>query len=190
MRDTPSLLLVDDDRAFLQATSLHATSKGFSVVTASTVREASMVITRQRSLDLILVDLSLPDGSGWDVIGHIDASYHGSIIVVTEYSDKATSSTAIRLRVDGYMVKPLDGTHLNAWLEHASRHATRRMDPRGHLRPDRTWRPHTLEEIERQAIEQTLHHCGHDKTRAAKILGISVKTIYNKLLRYREADAE
>jgi DNA-binding NtrC family response regulator len=50
-----------------------------------------------------------------------------------------------------------------------------------------SWREQTLEEIERNAIEQALRHCGNDKTRAARLLGISVKTIYNKLLRYRDA---
>jgi transcriptional regulator with PAS, ATPase and Fis domain len=50
--------------------------------------------------------------------------------------------------------------------------------------PD-AWTGKTLEEIERDAIEQALRQCGNDKTRAARMLGVSVKTIYNKLLRYR-----
>ncbi|WP_161805603.1 sigma-54-dependent transcriptional regulator [Frateuria defendens] len=44
----------------------------------------------------------------------------------------------------------------------------------------------TLEEIEKRAILTALDRYNNDKTRAAKALGISVKTIYNKLTRYRE----
>ena len=47
----------------------------------------------------------------------------------------------------------------------------------------------TLEDIERRAIMLTLDHFGSDRTRAAQALGISVKTIYNKLARYRAGDA-
>jgi DNA-binding NtrC family response regulator len=43
----------------------------------------------------------------------------------------------------------------------------------------------TLEEIERRAIMLTLDHFGSDRALAAEALGISVKTIYNKLARYR-----
>ena len=39
----------------------------------------------------------------------------------------------------------------------------------------------TLADIESQAIEETLFACGGDKKNAAKILGISLKTLYNKL---------
>lgn len=39
----------------------------------------------------------------------------------------------------------------------------------------------SLKEIERRAIEETLRHCAGNKTHAAKMLGISLKSIYNKL---------
>ncbi|TNC82578.1 MAG: sigma-54-dependent Fis family transcriptional regulator [Oleiphilus sp.] len=45
-----------------------------------------------------------------------------------------------------------------------------------------------LEEIERQAIEQTLEENQGNKTESAEQLGISVKTLYNKLEKYKEAD--
>jgi DNA-binding NtrC family response regulator len=45
--------------------------------------------------------------------------------------------------------------------------------------------PETLEAIERRAILEALLTCGNDRTAAARRLGISTKTIYNKLARYR-----
>jgi DNA-binding NtrC family response regulator len=38
---------------------------------------------------------------------------------------------------------------------------------------------------ERRLIEVTLEHTGHNKTRAAQLLGISLKTLHNKLNRFK-----
>ena len=50
------------------------------------------------------------------------------------------------------------------------------------------WCGQTLDELEKEAIEGALRRCGNDKTRAARLLGVSVKTVYNKLMRYRDED--
>ncbi|MFM1887515.1 MAG: hypothetical protein RL026_2672 [Pseudomonadota bacterium] len=44
----------------------------------------------------------------------------------------------------------------------------------------------SIAEAERVLIEATLEHCGGNKTRAAAVLGISLKTLYNRLNSYRE----
>lgn len=46
----------------------------------------------------------------------------------------------------------------------------------------------TLEEVERRMLMSTLAHYGYDKAHTAKVLGISIKTIYNKLARYAMID--
>jgi DNA-binding NtrC family response regulator len=45
----------------------------------------------------------------------------------------------------------------------------------------------TVDEAERRLIMRTLAHTGNNKTRAAEILGISLKTLHNKLNRYNRA---
>lgn len=47
-----------------------------------------------------------------------------------------------------------------------------------------------LDEIEREAIEATLVHFSGNRTHAARLLGISVRTMRNKLARYRADDAQ
>lgn len=42
-----------------------------------------------------------------------------------------------------------------------------------------------IAEVERALIEETLLRCGGNRTRAAELLGISVRTIHNKLRRWR-----
>jgi DNA-binding NtrC family response regulator len=48
----------------------------------------------------------------------------------------------------------------------------------------------TIDHAERALIELTLQHTRNNKTRAAEILGISLKTLFNKLKGYGAADAE
>jgi DNA-binding NtrC family response regulator len=48
----------------------------------------------------------------------------------------------------------------------------------------------TVDEAERRLIELTLDHTGNNKTRAAEMLGISLKTLHNKLNRMKAADAD
>jgi DNA-binding NtrC family response regulator len=48
---------------------------------------------------------------------------------------------------------------------------------------------YTIEQTERALIELTLDHTKNNKTRAAEILGISQKTLFNKLREYGTADA-
>jgi DNA-binding NtrC family response regulator len=45
----------------------------------------------------------------------------------------------------------------------------------------------TVDEAERRIILRTLAHTGNNKTRAAEILGISLKTLHNKLNRYNRS---
>jgi DNA-binding NtrC family response regulator len=47
----------------------------------------------------------------------------------------------------------------------------------------------TVDEAERQLIEVTLDHTGGNKTRAAEMLGISLKTLHNKLNRMKQDEA-
>jgi DNA-binding NtrC family response regulator len=48
----------------------------------------------------------------------------------------------------------------------------------------------TIDEAERLLIERTLQHTRNNKTRAAEILGISLKTLHNKLKEYGAAEAD
>ena len=48
----------------------------------------------------------------------------------------------------------------------------------------------TVGDAEKALIQLTLHHTKNNKTRAAEILGISLKTLFNKLKEYGPADTE
>jgi outer membrane protein OmpA-like peptidoglycan-associated protein len=100
-----------------------------------------------------------------------------------------------------YLTKPVDPQRLKILLDKAvERHETlrevlalrRQLHDQGGPKPPSSLLltpGMTLDEAERRLIEITLEHTGNNKTRAAEILGISVKTLHNKLNRFKLEDA-
>lgn len=121
-----SILLVDDDHIFLHSTRDYAQLKGCEVHTASTVRDAMRTVEQHAPPDLMLLDLSLPDGSGLDVLDRLDAKDCGEVIVLTGQPDVDTAVRAMHLRVDDYVVKPMRGGYFDMLLQRAVQRAQSR----------------------------------------------------------------
>ena len=77
------ILLVDDEPVILETYSALLSEKGFSVVTASSGREALETFSRN-SFDLVITDLAMPDGDGFKLLEEIkEISPHTPVIVFT-----------------------------------------------------------------------------------------------------------
>jgi DNA-binding NtrC family response regulator len=77
------ILLVDDESIILETYSSLLSEKGFSVVTASSGREALETFSRD-SFDLVITDLAMPDGDGFKLLEEIkERSPHTPVIVFT-----------------------------------------------------------------------------------------------------------
>ena len=77
------ILLVDDESIILETYSSLLSEKGFSVVTASSGREALETFSRG-SFDLVITDLAMPDGDGFKLLEEIkERSPHTPVIVFT-----------------------------------------------------------------------------------------------------------
>src|SRR5687768_13898282 len=70
----PSILIVDDDMSFVRAAAEIARSVDYEVTVAGTVEQASARLQRG-NFDLALIDLTLPDGSGMDLVEHCDIAH-------------------------------------------------------------------------------------------------------------------
>ena len=122
----PSALLVDEDRAFLHRAGAQAQAKGFEVMLASTIHDASTAIARPWPLDLLLIDLMLPDGSGVELIDRLDGSFCVELIAVTGCPEQGSALQPHHLRIDDYMVKPVEAARLDALLDRALHRASLR----------------------------------------------------------------
>ena len=63
----PNVLLVEDDDAFARVIERNLTTRGVSVRRAATAADACAAIAAERP-DLLLLDINLPDRTGWDVL--------------------------------------------------------------------------------------------------------------------------
>lgn len=63
----PNVLVIEDDDAFARVIERNLTARGVLVRRAGTVAEACAMIAAERP-DLLLLDINLPDRTGWDVL--------------------------------------------------------------------------------------------------------------------------
>ncbi len=103
-----TLLLVDDDKPFLNRLARAMESRGFTVRTAETVA-AGMAEARGNPPDYAVVDMRLEDGNGLDVIETLHkVRPDARAIVLTGYGNIATAVTAVKLGALDYLAKPAD----------------------------------------------------------------------------------
>jgi two-component system response regulator RegA len=103
-----SLVLVDDDRAFLARLARAMEVRGFEVRSAHSVAEGLDLI-RQSAPAFAVVDMRLEDGNGLDVIAELSKIRpQARAVVLTGYGNIATAVSAVKLGAVDYLAKPAD----------------------------------------------------------------------------------
>lgn len=117
--DDKSLLIVDDDKPFLQRLARAMEQRGFEVETADSVT-AALSRAKARPPAFAVVDMRLGDGNGLDVIEEIRARRNDTrAIILTGYGNIATAVTAVKLGAIDYLAKPADADEIYAALTRA-----------------------------------------------------------------------
>jgi two-component system response regulator RegA len=111
-----SLLIVEDDKAFLERLSRAMESRGFAVTSCSTVAEGVAHIG-QAAPAFAVVDLRLGDGSGLDVVSALKRKRPDArAVVLTGYGNIATAVTAVKMGAVDYLSKPAEADDVVAAL--------------------------------------------------------------------------
>jgi two-component system, response regulator RegA len=111
-----TLLIVDDDKPFLQRLARAMETRGFAVETAESVEEA-VLKARAKPPAFAVVDMRLGDGNGLDVISAIrDRRSDTRAVILTGYGNIATAVTAVKLGAVDYLSKPADADDIFAAL--------------------------------------------------------------------------
>ncbi len=109
-----NLLIVDDEVSIRSNLSRHFARKGMEVFTAES-GAAAVEACAASMMDLVLLDLRLPDLSGLEVLQRIKAaSPQTSVVVITAHGDVDTAVHAMQLKADHFLVKPVDLKALDA----------------------------------------------------------------------------
>ena len=123
-----SILIIDDEVAIATAFAMFFRHDGNHVVTeAHTGAEGIEAYHRVRP-DLVLLDVRLPDMTGFDVLGKIRDD-NPVVVMVTAYGDVPMAVDALHRGAENFLTKPVDLSHLAAAAERAlEKAALRRMN--------------------------------------------------------------
>jgi len=116
----PHVLIVDDDVSARESLVEIIKFENFTTATAGTVHDAQLQIMMRRP-DVVLIDIKLPDGSGFDLFKEIEAREAIEIILMTDHASIETAIEALRLGAVDYLTKPINLRRLKMLLSRVPR---------------------------------------------------------------------
>lgn len=118
------ILVVEDEPAIAESISYALKRDGYAVTTAPTVAQAEKDL---EGVDLVVLDLILPDGSGFDLLGQIRQRATGiAVIILSSRDEEADRVAALETGADDYVTKPFSPREIVARV----RAVLRRAQPR------------------------------------------------------------
>ena len=120
------ILIVEDEREIVENLRILLTEEGFSVCAAAN-RKTAVEILEERGADLILLDLMLPDGSGYSLCSVIKKERDIPVIMLTAMDDEASVVTGFDLGADDYVTKPFRPMELVSRIRNVLRRSEKRQ---------------------------------------------------------------
>lgn len=152
------LLLVEDDAVLQLSMTAILSDSGYTVLSARSVAEAHTQLREQRPT-IVLLDLILPDGSGFDVLSEMPSLPYAPLTIVTTGSDLISDAIkAVRLGAFDYLTKPIN----NDLLQNSLRRASEYYQLRQSAREVELLRAH--EEAMRATARAAAHHISQHLT--------------------------
>ena len=105
------ILYVEDDLSLIDGLQYTLESSGYAVDNARTVKEA-LSLFRSNHYDLLLLDVTLPDGTGFDVCKEVRSSSTIPIIFLTASDQEISIVKGLDMGGDDYITKPYNPTIL------------------------------------------------------------------------------
>jgi len=97
-----TILLVEDSESIIMGLKYSLEQEGFKVITAKTIKEAK----GYKDYDLILLDITLPDGNGFDFFKEIKKKEDVPVIFLTALDEEINIVKGLDLGAEDYIVKP------------------------------------------------------------------------------------
>ncbi len=161
-----SLLIVEDDKSFLQRLARAMESRGFAVTTAELVADG-LTQLETFSPAFAVVDMRLEDGNGLDVISALKRRRPDArAIILTGYGNIATAVTAVKLGAVDYLSKPVDADDVVA--------ALLALDGRKAEPPEN---PMSADRVRWEHIQRIYELCGRNVSETARRLNMHRRTL-------------
>lgn len=99
------VFILEDDAAIGMGLSYALENEGYQTTIATTVGEA-LKLVNEKAFSLYILDLTLPDGSGYDVCKAIRQKTDAPVLFLTAYDDEVNVVMGLELGADDYISKP------------------------------------------------------------------------------------
>ena len=177
-----NILIVDDHPLLVEGVSAILQAAGFNVVAIANTIEAGLEAYRKHQPDVLMLDLSIGDRSGFDLVRDLHArNFEPRTLVVTMHEDLRHATEAIRLGVLGYVLKGSPGSTLieaaNA-VAKGQRHYPPELLFRASEAALKQTGPNvidSLSEREKQVLKLVVN--GHTSMSIGQLLHLSPKTV-------------
>ena len=110
----PEILLVEDDFATLRTLAFLLRRSGYQVETATTVAEAEPLLEPGK---VLISDIGLPDGSGWDLMVRFKAAGGRRGIAISGFGEEHDIQRSAQSGFSDHLVKPIDFDALRTAIE-------------------------------------------------------------------------
>jgi two-component system KDP operon response regulator KdpE len=169
--DCAAILVVDDEPPIRRLLRTTLNAQDYRTVEAATAADA-LAMLRHHQIDLVLLDLGLPDIDGIEVIGRIRRDNPVPIVVLSSRGEEAAKVAALDAGADDYVTKPFGAEELMARIRTALRHRLQQQGARPafesgdlkvdlvHHRVDVGGREVRLSPKEYDILEQLVIHAG------------------------------
>lgn len=101
-----NILLIEDNESILKGLIYSLEQERFKVTTAMTIKDSKNLLESNNIYNLIILDISLPDGSGFDLCKYIKSNYNIPIIFLTAKDEEQDVVQGFDLGADDYIIKP------------------------------------------------------------------------------------
>jgi two-component system response regulator RegA len=161
-----SLLIVEDDKSFLQRLARAMETRGFEVATAESVADGMLQVEKAAPAYAV-VDMRLGDGNGLDVVSALKKRRPDArAIVLTGYGNIASAVNAVKLGAVDYLAKPADADDVIA--------ALLAIDGK---KPEPPEQPMSADRVRWEHIQRIYELCGRNVSETARRLNMHRRTL-------------
>jgi two-component system response regulator RegA len=161
-----SLLIVEDDKSFLQRLAKAMESRGFAVRSAESVADGLTQVEKSAPA-FAVVDMRLGDGNGLDVVSALKQRRpEARAIILTGYGNIATAVTAVKFGAVDYLAKPVDADDVVSALLALD---GKKAEPPEH--------PMSADRVRWEHIQRIYELCGRNVSETARRLNMHRRTL-------------
>ena len=117
------ILIVEDDKGLREGIELALKREDFSFVLCESIAGARDALSVREGFDLILLDLNLPDGSGYELLKEIKNKGNEPVIILTANDLEMDEVRGLELGAEDYITKPFSLMVLRARIDKALKNA-------------------------------------------------------------------